>query len=281
MHEKYAPLAEGIRMNTRRHHHRAITRHILATCLLAALLLAGCHAPPEPTIKGIDPLLIRPTARRNTIGTSVENRPIETIVLGNGPDVVLIMATIHGNEPAGTPLVEMLAAHIEKDQRFLTGRTVVLMPLTNPDGLAANTRANARGVDLNRNFAADNRQDTEEYGMIALSEPESRAISQVITMYHPNRIISIHQPLNCIDYDGPAEKLAAHMANWCDLPVRKLGARPGSLGAYAGEMLNIPVITMELKPSDHTLSQRELWRRYGGALLAAVLYPGPAPRTDR
>ena len=31
---------------------------------------------------------------------------------------------------------------------------------------------------------------------------------QLICHHFPHRIISIHQPLACIDYDGPAEPLA-------------------------------------------------------------------------
>jgi protein MpaA len=249
----------------------------LMPCLAAAIWLAGCRAPAEPAIKGTEPRLVRPVLLHRTIaGNSVQNRPIETIIFGSGPDVVLIMAAIHGNEPAGAPLAEMLADHLNRNPGLLTGKTVVIMPLANPDGRTANTRANARGVDLNRNFAAANRQNIPENGLFALSEPESRTISQILTLYHPDRIVSIHQPLNCIDYDGPAGQLARHMAAHCDLPVRKLGARPGSLGAFAGETLNIPIITVELKPNDHALARNQLWDRYGAALVAAITYPRSA-----
>ncbi|MBE0534971.1 MAG: DUF2817 domain-containing protein [Phycisphaerae bacterium] len=251
---------------------------MLIPCLVAAVWLAGCQAPAKPTIRGTDPRLVRPTLQaRSTAGNSVENRPIETIVLGNGPKSVLVMATIHGNEPAGTPLAEMLAVHLTRHPTLLAGKTVVIMPVANPDGMAANTRGNANGVDLNRNFAAENRENTPAYGLSALSEPESRVISQVLTLYQPDHIVTIHQPLNCIDYDGPGQQLAEHMAEYCDLPIRKLGARPGSLGAFAGDTLKIPIVTLELKPNDHTLPESQLWDRYGTALVAAITYPRAAP----
>jgi len=63
------------------------------------------------------------------------------------------------------------------------------------------------------------------------------------------------------------------MARYCDLPVRKLGARPGSLGSYAGENLRIPIITFELPCDADSLDSKSLWTRYGSALIAAVLYP--------
>ena len=87
------------------------------------------------------------------------------------------------------------------------------------------------------------------------------------------RIVSIHQPLNCIDYDGPGQALAARMADSCRLSVRKLGARPGSLGSFTGEEKGIPTVTMELPREASQLSEEALWSRYGPAMLAAVTFP--------
>lgn len=248
----------------------------IVPCLLAALWVGGCQTPPAPTIRGTEPWVSpSPMQRRSPAARSVENRPIETIVLGNGPDVILVVATIHGNEPAGTPLARMLADHLERNRGLLAGKTVVIMPVANPDGAARNTRNNARGVDLNRNFSAANRQNTAENGLSALSEPEAQAISQVLTTYRPNRIVSLHQPLSCIDYDGPGAALAQAMAKYTDLPIKKLGAKPGSLGAFAGDTLGIPTVTVEMKSKDHLLSRSALWQRYGDMLLAAIAYPQP------
>jgi protein MpaA len=128
-------------------------------------------------------------------------------------------------------------------------------------------------VDLNRNFEAANRVNSKETGLTSLSEPEARVIRQLILQYKPDRIVSIHQPLACIDYDGPALMLAEHMEQYCTLPIKKLGARPGSLGSYAGVTLSIPIITLEMLADDSKLSSEILWQRYGKALLAAILYP--------
>jgi protein MpaA len=149
----------------------------------------------------------------------------------------------------------------------------VLLPVANPDGMADNTRDNANGVDLNRNFKTNNRINNKEFGYRALSEPEACAIEHLIRQYSPERIISIHQPHACIDYDGPGQSLADRMAQHCDLPVEKLGAKPGSLGSYAGLTLGIPIITFEMAQGDSWISKESLWQRYGDALLAAISYP--------
>ena len=64
------------------------------------------------------------------------------------------------------------------------------------------------------------------------------------------------------------------MATYCHLPVKKLGARPGSLGSYTGEELGIPTITMEFPAAASQLAQQALWDQYGQAVVAAITY-GP------
>lgn len=250
---------------------------VTALAVLSILAFAGCYEPvrppqlvSEPDTSPQPPVLL---TKHRIIGTSVRGRPLLCTVLGEGQDVAFILATIHGDEPAGTPLVRRLAEHLQQHPDLLRGRKVVLLPVANPDGMAMGTRSNARGVDLNRNFRTANRVNSPQFGLRALSESEAQAIERVIQEYTPDRIVSIHQPLTCVDYDGPAAALAGHMAQYCDLPVQKLGARPGSLGSYAGLTLAIPIITLELPRNASRLSQQVLWERYGTALIAAVVYP--------
>ena len=243
--------------------------------LITVLVFAGCGKPvryPE-IVDSPRPLTSTLPAQYRIAGSSVEGRPMLYTVLGEGPDVIFFLATIHGNEPAGTPLVRRLITHLQQNREILTGRTVVLLPVANPDGLANGTRHNVHNVDLNRNFIAANRRGDVNGGPEALSEPEAKAIYQLIQQYSPDRIVSIHQPLNCIDYDGPGSDLAYHMGRFCDLPVKKLGARPGSLGSYAGVTKGIPIITFEMLAEDSGLGSEGLWRKYGRALLAAITFP--------
>jgi len=249
---------------------------ISTVCVLfGVLVFAGCVEPVRyPEIVGELPTIVFPSQYR-IVGTSVQQRPIMCFVLGDGSDVTFILSTIHGNEDAGTPLVRRLASYLRQRPEMLTGRKVVLMAVANPDGMANRTRYNAKGVDLNRNFEASNRVNSKDTGLTALSEPESRVLRQIIMQYSPDRIVSIHQPLNCIDYDGPGRMLAERMGQYCALPVKKLGARPGSLGSYAGVTLGIPIITFEMLQADSQLNSDGLWWKYGRALLAAILYPDP------
>jgi protein MpaA len=259
--------------------------------VLALFALAGCYQPvaypelvtsslvssgtlpstPPPRVPKLSTFLV--PGQYRIVGASVQRLPILSFVLGQGPDVIFILATIHGNEPAGTPLVRRLGKYLQQQSHLMEGRKVVFLAIANPDGMAHRSRFNANGVDLNRNFPAANRDNNRQSGATALSEPEARLIKQLIDQYSPNRIVSIHQPLTCIDYDGPGTTLAVRMAQYCDLPVKKLGGRPGSLGSYVGIDLGIPIITFEMKQNDSTLDSNTLWQRYGKALVAAVVYP--------
>ncbi len=208
------------------------------------------------------------------VGRSVHGRSIDAVILGDptAPCAALFMATIHGNEPAGTPLmyrlVRVLAAAPEQFHR----EKVIILPVVNPDGLAAFRRTNARGIDLNRNFAAMNHRANHRSGPIELSEPEANAIADLIERERPRIIVSLHQPLSCVDYDGPGRELAELMSQATGLPIRKLGARPGSLGSFAGVDLELPIITLELPGAATNWSDDELWDRYGHALLVALRY---------
>lgn len=256
---------------------------LFGTVMLALIGLSGCYEPePRPRVIGEDRPVAMPepqlVPRYRVLGRSVQGRPITAQILGNGQNTTLVMATIHGNEPAGTPLVRRLADHLMSHSDLLAGRTVVIIPVANPDGLAVRTRENIRGVDLNRNFEASNRVNTAGTGHQPLSEPESRAIYAAIQEFRPDRILSIHQPLSCIDYDGPGKALAAAIAAACRLPVKKLGAMPGSLGSYTGEELGIPTITVELPADATNLSDDALWDRYGQAMIVGITYSLPASR---
>lgn len=255
--------------------HKKYAVILTASALFALLVLGGCAEPvayPE-IVRPPEPVRVAVLGQYHIIGSTVQGWPILCLVLGRGPDVTFVLASIHGNESAGTPLVRRLAQHLRQNPQLLDGRTVVLLPVANPDGAAHNSRYNAHGVDLNRNFEAANRVADKEGGPSALSEPEARVIQELIRQHSPGRIVSIHQPLACIDYDGPGLNIANRVAQYCGLPVRKLGARPGSLGSYAGVTLGIPIITLEMLPTDSESGPQTLWNRYGKALIAAIVYP--------
>lgn len=190
------------------------------------------------------------------------------------PETILILATIHGDEHAGTPLVQMLATVLDTDHSLTRDRHVVLVPVANPDGYAANTRGNASGVDLNRNFDAANWGTSKraQGGVEPLSEHESNFLVALFEEYQPDRVVSLHQPLGLVDFDGPGEAYARAVAAAGNLPVEQLGSRPGSFGSYVGVDHQIPILTIELPAGAQRWSDAKLWERFGPLMVAAVTW---------
>lgn len=210
-----------------------------------------------------------------TIGESVEGRPIESVRFGAGPAPVLLLATIHGDEAAGTPLMQELARRLALAPELVGDGAVRIVPVVNPDGVARATRHNARGVDLNRNFPAANFRPGARRGAEPLSEPESRTLAELIERERPSRVLSFHQAANLLDWDGPGDELTRALGAVSPLPVERMGSRPGSLGSWVGLDLGIPIVTVELPASASALDGAASWALYGDLVLQALRFPEP------
>ncbi len=136
------------------------------------------------------------------IGTSVDGRGIFAHRLGdpNASIKAVILGEMHGDEPAGVQLARAI----------ISGPTIRhidlwVVPTMNPDGLAAHTRQNAHGVDLNRNWSYQWVHQTGTYnsGPHPFSEPETRAIRHFLVAIDPTFVVSLHQPLHGVDSDHP------------------------------------------------------------------------------
>lgn len=146
-------------------------------------------------------------------GRSVEGRPLEVSRRGGGSTRVLVVGSIHGDEPAGRKVI----AQLSRDDR-VPGVELMLMRTLNPDGLRRGTRQNAHGVDLNRNFPRSWRRQgspgSQYYsGPRPLSEPESRAAARLIRRVEPDLTIWYHQPYGfVVESPGANERLIDHYA---------------------------------------------------------------------
>ena len=152
-----------------------------------------------------------------TVGQSVQGRPIEVARLGTGPNRTLFFGVFHGDEPAGEPALRRLIEYLVKRPDELAGRSVLICPVLNPDGLAAGTRVNANQVDVNRNFPAANwsseGKGTRYWGgPQAGSEPETQVVMAILSSFQPLKIVTLHATLHNVNYDGPAKELAQRMS---------------------------------------------------------------------
>jgi protein MpaA len=161
------------------------------------------------------------------LGRSVRGRPIVALELSSPhPRVtVLVVGCIHGNEPAGIAVIRALAR-----MRAPEGVALWLVPDLNPDGVAADTRQNADGVDLNRNFPTRWRPQhgAFESGPRPLSEPEARIAYALVLRLHPLVSIWFHQHADLVDDSSGDRSLERRFAAIARLPLAPLPRYGGS-----------------------------------------------------
>jgi murein peptide amidase A len=175
--------------------------------------------------------------KRVVIGRSVQGRPIVAWALGRAraPRKVLVVGCIHGNECAGLAITSALMR-----PRVPTGVQLWIVPEMNPDGTAADTRQNAHGVDLNRNFPyrwQPISDPTYYSGPHASSEPETRAAMRLVRRIRPAVTIWYHQHMDLVAMAGGDRGVARRYAQLA-------GLRPTCLTFLSG---------VETGWSNHTL----------------------------
>ena len=216
-------------------------------------------------------------------GTSVGGRPLIYFECGeNNSNTTLMFSSVHGDEVTPVYFGFRLVSWVKGEPDLCKKYKIVIAPLINPDGFLADksTRTNVHGVDLNRNFPT---KDFDEFanklwkekfkseprrfpGDKGGSEPETQFQQWLIDEFKPQKILTVHSPLNFFDYDGPESdelktftreyirscqelraqvKKASHNYHFLNY-----GFFPGSLGNYAGKERGIPTLTLELPTTD-------------------------------
>jgi murein peptide amidase A len=156
------------------------------------------------------------------IGHSVQGRTLKTVVLGDGPKVLLVVGCIHGTETAGLAVTSAL--------RPVRGATIVVLPALNPDAcFSLRTRGNAHGVDLNRNFGSGWERSAVA-GPRPLSEPEARYFVALVRALHPDVTVFFHQHEEVVRAWGQSRATALRFAALLGglLPYRAVRWPPGA-----------------------------------------------------
>jgi dipeptidyl-peptidase 4 len=172
---------------------------------------------------------LSPVVKLETFGTSHEGRKLPLLVLADPPisgpadaartgrTTVLVFGNIHAGEVDGKEALLMLARDLAtgKDRSLLKHLVVLVVPILNADGNdrmgkdnrpgqngppETGTRANAQGLDLNRDF-------------VKLESPEVRALVRLINLWDPALVIDTHTTNGSfhrytLTYDAPRHAAA-------------------------------------------------------------------------
>lgn len=187
---------------------------------------------------------------RVVVGHSVRGRAIVAYERGDlSAPATLVVGVIHGTEPAGLAVISQLRRLPLPPHVHLW-----LVPTVNPDGLAAGTRQNAHGVDLNRNWPVGwvhNGVPWDGYysGRRPLSEPETRAMLAFIKRVRPALTIWYHQPLDVVYGSDPHVAVLKRYARLSGLPYRRLPVPPGAATRWQRKHFpRAPAFVVEFPP---------------------------------
>lgn len=194
-------------------------------------------------------------------GKSFNGRPIplfasrESALLG-GSNPLILIGGVHGDEPEGYTLAEKTLEWLKSEsyrKQSQGKRDWILIPRINVDGCMANTRVNAQGIDLNRNFPSkswklSDKKDRYYSGDFPASSPEIQNLVQLIETSKPDLLIHCHSWEPCIVIAGPQDRpealILSEVTGYALRP--DIGyPTPGSLSEYGWKDHKIPVICIE------------------------------------
>jgi predicted deacylase len=197
---------------------------VLLVGLLLPLVGGSARAADAPA---------EPTTTRVAIGKSVKGRTIWAIhrTRPAATERMVVIGQVHGDETAGIGVTTRL-----QRAPLPPNLDLWIIPTANPDGRAAGTRTNARGVDLNRNFPYKWRRiniGRPTYsGPSAGSEPETRALQAFITRIEPRITITLHQPLFGVGKNDKRPEVHTAISRGTGLPVEDYACSSACYGSF-------------------------------------------------
>ncbi len=240
--------------------------------------LTGKDAPPLPAATAVatgsptaatsrtepskPPTPATPVDRQFVFGHSVRGAPLVALEIGNPAlPSVLVVGCIHGDERAGTAVVDQLQANPPSKRIHLW-----LVRSLNPDGQANATRTNVDGVDLNRNFPdrwkpLDRPGGPHYAGPHALSEPESKSMASLLAQIRPRVGIWFHQALNLIDVSQGPRTIENALAAALGMREAALTEYPGSAIGYEDHFWPHTAFAFELPAGQLTAARTQQMTR--------------------
>lgn len=201
-------------------------------------------------------------------GSSLEGHQISVFKTDiKAQKYLYLIGGVHGDEVEGVYVLKELFQWL-KMEHSLKDLPMVVIPILNVDGYKNQTRVNAHLVDLNRNLPTKDWSTTAKEprynpGPKPLSEPENQFLVKLMDKYRPGFIMSFHTWKPILNYNGDCEDVARYLADYNKYEIASdIGyPTPGSLGTFAVEKYNSPVLTFECPElKKHRESLKDIWK---------------------
>lgn len=193
-----------------------------------------------------------------SIGETVEHRQIRCLRIGpeNADRSIMVQASMHAREWLNTQLVMLMAERLLRRHRMdilwegipyrqlLRHFAVYVVPMVNPDGVEIcqsgrrRYKANANGVDLNRNYEigfgdGEDAEDMAYYpGEHPGSESETQALIKLVNEIKPDLVVNYHSAGEEIIYQRYFNALR-YISDMTTYPLHhEIGGAYGSFGDW-------------------------------------------------
>jgi hypothetical protein len=274
----------------------AIPSVLAGAAILGVAVASGCSGGPvlssvpapweaaeNPDAEPAPSAMIPDPARWERVGSSVRGKAIEARTVGSGPRRIYIIGGYYGDQPEAPAVAAALPGLLE-GLAGGEGCTVRVLRDMNPDGSAARSKTNTRGIDLNRNWPApDFRRDSKGAPRPG-SEIETAAVQKDLLAFKPDLVVvltsSVRGPV--VAFNGGSRTLSydfasaarAHDARFRAVPDR-WAAGPGSVESYIVMSMRRPVRSVELARNADAAAARAV---AAGVVAAGAAAPAGAPR---
>ncbi len=200
-----------------------------------------------------------------TIGSSLKGRAITAYSFGSGAKTILFTGGIHGSEPSGYTTMQALVQYLQANGDSIPAdKRIVIVPNTNPDAVATNSRNNSRNVNVDRNFPTANWSASIETtsgtlptggGTSPGSEPEAAALITLVRQLKPRLSISYHAQGRLVGANKFADSVSigdiysstvGYKTMYYNAEAVMGYPMTGELEDWMGEEMNIPAILIEL-----------------------------------
>jgi len=203
-----------------------------------------------------------------SIGQSVQGRSIIAYSFGTGASTILFTGGMHGSEPSGYSTMLAFAQYLQAYGDIVpAGKRIVIVPNTNPDGIAVGSRNNSQNVNLDRNYPTSNWKASIETasgtlptggGITAGSEPETAALMALTRQLRPRLEVSFHAQGSLVGANKFADSVAigdtyartvGYATMYYDAEAVMGYPMTGEYEDWMGEEMGLPAILIELPGS--------------------------------
>lgn len=227
--------------------------------LLAAIAIPAFANPYDDGMKRVRLLSNSPDVRLLPFGKSGAGRPIPAYVVSDfsvdpaNKARVLVIAGQHGDEYNPVKSILTLSRQLAAGYRddLIRRCAIIVVPMANPDGIAARSRFNADGTDINRDW-------------LDRHTCEARFVHSIIKAWRPQAIIDLHE------WTGPSRV----PANGVELPQCNRSAQSRAMASLSGRISRATGLAVAREVGGNTSLLHRRYSQMGYASYLIETAPG-------